>query len=73
MPMDAFIRLLIDEGYTHLSERPRGSAKQYTLANEQQSSFLFSRRDERDYIVYCLAQRAEKPESREATNDNATA
>jgi hypothetical protein len=70
LPMDAFIRLLIGEGYIHLSEEPRGSAKQYALANEQRSSFLFYRRDERDYIEHCLAQRAETLES-QVTDGNA--
>ena len=64
------IRLLIGEGYIHLSEEPRGSAKQYALANEQRSSFLFYSRDKRDYIEHCLAQRAETLES-QVTDGNA--
>jgi hypothetical protein len=72
LSMDAFIRLLIGEGYTHLSELPRGAAKQYALANDQRSSFMFYRRDERDYIEYCLKQQEEAPES-QVTDGNAPA
>jgi hypothetical protein len=73
LSMDAFIRLIIREGYTHLSEQPRGAAKQYALANDQQSCFMFYRRDERDYIEYCLKQQQAETCESQVTDGNATA
>lgn len=51
-----FIRRLLADGYTNLSERQRGVAKEWFLCNAQHTGYIFRRRIERDYIAYLLEQ-----------------
>jgi hypothetical protein len=58
MGTDAFIRLLVGEGFTRLSCRKRGAANEYVLCRPQEhSGYLFRRKCEHDYIVMLLEQR----------------
>ncbi len=56
LTMDAFIRKLVAEGYTTISEQKRGVATEWFLWNAQHSGYTFRRRMERDYIVALLEQ-----------------
>jgi hypothetical protein len=58
LPMDEFIRRLINDGYTSAREFPRGAAKRYGLFNAKGSGYEFRRKVEYEYMCYLLNQQA---------------